>query len=97
MNKSSVGKQVKGLAIILFVIIFVAGCVVSYYQTVYYLWQPNYTLLTVGVIMSAIVGYLLSIFLYAFGVIIDNTTEMSSKMEEILIELRKDTNGINKN
>ena len=97
MKKSSVGKQVKVLSIIVFAIIFVAGCVVSYYYTVYGAWYPDYTLLAVGVIVSAIVGYLSWISLYAFGVIIDNTSETASKMEEILIELRKNTNGINNN
>lgn len=100
MKKSSVGKQVKVLSIIVFAIIFVAGCVASYY---YILPAPgwadytDYIRFAVGVIASAIVGYLSSIFLYAYGVIIDNTSETASKMEEILIELRKDTNGINNN
>ena len=97
MKKSSVGKQVKVLSIILFAIIFVAGSVGSYYWVFYLLWGPDYTLLAVGIIASAIVGYLISIFIYAYGVIIDNTSETASKMEEILIELRKDTNGINNN
>ena len=85
------GKQLKTIAVIVGIVIVIAGLVLTYNlaQDSYYDswrgWQEtvNGGIFFLGLVVSCVVGYLSTISLYAFGVLVDN----SAKTVEILERL----------
>ena len=93
---SNPGNKLKMIAIVMFLIVFIAGCVGFYFlslETVYngrwYVEEVNAFILIVGIITSAIVSYVTSIGLYAFGELVECSTQTLVVQNEILNLLHK--------
>ena len=91
------GKQLKTIAVIVGIVIVIAGLVLTYnlskdsYYDSWRGWQEtvNGGIFFLGLVVSCVVGYLSTISLYAFGVLVDNST----KTVEILEKLEAAKNG----
>ena len=91
------GKQLKTIAVIVGIVIVIAGLVLTYnlskdsYYDSWRGWQEtvNGGIFFLGLVVSCVVGYLSTISLYAFGVLVDNST----KAVDILEKLEATKNG----
>lgn len=96
MKAFNAGKQIKVLAIINFILIFLVGCIISYalsesasYYSYSYTSEINSTVLIAGILISFFVSYLSSIMLYAFGSIVDSTFQTARNTEKLLEEQKR--------
>lgn len=91
MNRIDSGKQLKTLAVILFIAIALAGCYGSYQLSadIYrgHLYDFNTGLFLAGLIVTLIVAYLSSIMIYAFGDLVENTKNTAQGMNALRKEL----------
>lgn len=100
MNRINSGKQLKILAVIIFIVIVVAGCYLSYDLSMErYGYAGRYTALNggkffIGISVSVIVGYLASIMLYAFGDLVDNTAKTVQGIKELKEKTLGETNPV---
>ena len=85
------GKQLKTIAVIVGIVIVIAGLVLSYnlakdsYYDSWHGWQETVNGGTVflGLVVSCVVGYLSTISLYALGVLVDNSTKAVDILERL--------------
>lgn len=77
------GKQLKIIAIVLGVLVVIAGLMFTYAISSEWSWYYGGRIFFLGLVASVALGYLSSIFLYAFGVLVENSAKTVATLERL--------------
>lgn len=92
MSGFNSGRQIKVLAVILFLIVLGAGCYLSYTFACACNTDssgPEPKVFAIGIVIFVIGGYLSALFVYAFGALVDSSIETEYNTRRLLKEQKK--------
>ena len=96
MSNHNVGRQIRILAIIFALIIFLVGVYLSYDYARDDWYGFHYIDFIIGLVIFAVSAYISTIFIYGFGELVENSAKIAENTSKLLAEQKKNESDTTK-